>query len=123
MKINAKQELIIKLSDINLIKCGKFETLYPIPSRYGFLKVGYSEKELADFLNNLDFEYDNGFGSQELDGIIWLKDGTWLSRWEYDGSEGWTHMECPKIPEVLATGIDMTYENVFEWIPWKDSDD
>ena len=45
----------------------------------------------------MNFEYDNGFGGQELYGTIWLKDGTWCTRGEYDGSEWWEHHERPDI--------------------------
>lgn len=65
------------------------------------LPIGYSDKQLEDFLNELDFEYDNGFGGQELFGILWLTDGTWVVRGEYDGSEWWEHITKPVIPNEL----------------------
>jgi hypothetical protein len=30
--------------------------------------------------------------------LVWLDDGTWLSRGEYDGSEWWEHNQLPTIP-------------------------
>ena len=51
------------------------------------------------FLQALNFEYDAGFGSQELDGVIWFADGTWAERGEYDGSEWWEHRVRPEIPQ------------------------
>ena len=38
-----------------------------------------------------NFEYDNGYGGQEVayDLIVCFKDGSWLERYEYDGSERW----------------------------------
>ena len=38
-----------------------------------------------------NFEYDNGYGGQEVayDLIVYFKDGSWLERYEYDGSERW----------------------------------
>jgi hypothetical protein len=42
--------------------------------------------------------YYNGYGSQELFGIIWYVDGSWSERVEYDGSEWWGYRSCPKIP-------------------------
>jgi hypothetical protein len=65
------------------------------------LKEGYSDAELDAFLDSLDFEYENGYGCQELFGTVWLNDGTWLERGEYDGSEWWEHRVCPEIPETL----------------------
>jgi len=53
---------------------------------------------LADVLPQLDFEYENDYGVQELFGNIWYMDGTWSERGEYDGSEWWEHKLCPDIP-------------------------
>ena len=47
-------------------------------------------------LEELNQEYDDGYGSQELFGDIVLSDGSWLSRREYDGSEWWEHFSIPK---------------------------
>ena len=80
------------------------------------LKAGYSQKEFNKFLEELDFEYYNGYGSQELYGTIWFQDGespnphtsnidiigTWATRGEYDGSEWWVHHECPDLQIKLV---------------------
>ena len=34
-------------------------------------------------LPDIDKEYDDGYGGQELYGTIWYKDGTWSTRGEY----------------------------------------
>ena len=65
------------------------------------LKAGYSESDFEAFLKQLDFEYDDGYGTQYVDGIVWLEDGKWLEREEYDGSEEWRHMGYPAISEDL----------------------
>ena len=65
------------------------------------LPVGFTGTDSEHFLKELDFEYDNGWGSQEVFGIIWYKDGTWSDRHEYDGSEWWAYITCPEIPEKL----------------------
>ncbi len=46
---------------------------------------------LEEFLKISDFEYDRGFGAQEIanDLIIYFKDKSYISRGEYDGSEWW----------------------------------
>lgn len=54
------------------------------------------------WLAKLDFEYDNGYGGQEIDGTIWFTDGTWATRGEYDGSEWWELRQCPELPTYLA---------------------
>jgi len=61
----------------------------------------YGGDEYLAFLKALDFEYDNGFGGQELYGTIWFTDGTWAERGEYDGSEWWEHHKKPNIPIYL----------------------
>ena len=66
------------------------------------LKEGYSVAEYEEFLKKLDFEYDSGYGIQELSGTVWLaEEGTWYERGEYDGSEWWEYKECPQIPDNL----------------------
>ena len=61
----------------------------------------HTKEEAEAFFKALDFNYNNGFGSQELFGTVWLTYGVWLSRWEYDGSEGWQVNSCPHIPNHL----------------------
>lgn len=45
--------------------------------------------------------YDNGFGSSQVatDLVIVFKDGSWLERGEYDGSEWWQFKKTPKLQE------------------------
>lgn len=62
------------------------------------LPVGYTQEEYNNFLNELDFEYDESWGHQFIYGTIWLKDGMWIERGEYDGSEWWKLVEHPEIP-------------------------
>ena len=49
------------------------------------------------------YEYDSGYGGQELFGTVWMDNGEWLTRGEYDGSEWWEHHRRPSIPEYLET--------------------
>ena len=66
------------------------------------LKVGYTPSDYTKFLQDLDFVYDNGYGAQELDGFIWIKNRDyWYGREEYDGAEGWVLRKKPVIPEAL----------------------
>ena len=57
------------------------------------------EGTLEEVLPRLDFDYDSGYGSQELFGTIWYNDGSWSDRGEYDGSEWWQYQKCPPLPE------------------------
>ena len=61
------------------------------------LKRGYTDDELAAFMCKLDFEYNHSYGVQEVYGTVWFKDGTWMDRCEYDGSEWWEYRRCPDI--------------------------
>jgi len=65
------------------------------------LPVGFTVVDYERFLKEVDFEYDNGWGSQEVFGIIWYTNGLWSERGEYDGSEWWVYKTCPQIPKEL----------------------
>jgi hypothetical protein len=65
------------------------------------LKKGHTDQEFEEFMHDLDFDYDAGYGMQYIDGTVWFDDGTWLSRNEYDGSEWWVYLGTPKIPVDL----------------------
>jgi hypothetical protein len=104
--MNAKEELSSKIQGL-IVKCAFVQygdTMYydedDAPAVY-LLKLGYSEEEFNAFINSLDFDYNNGYGGQNLFGDVWFTDGTWLERGEYDGSEWWEHKICPEIPESL----------------------
>lgn len=66
---------------------------------------GFTKAEYDAFIKKLDVEYDDGYGGQELFGTIWLKDGSWMDRGEYDGSEWWNHQVVPEIPNELERAI------------------
>lgn len=56
-----------------------------------------SKEDELNFLQTLkEINYDNGYGSQELFGVIVFKNNSWMERWEYDGSESWTTCVTPK---------------------------
>lgn len=102
--VNAKEEFLESLigkavvaahiSCYNMFNSGKDD-------KAAYLKQGYSLVEWEYFLHQLDFTYDNGYGTQELFGIVWLEDNAWLERAEYDGSEWWEYKQTPEIPEYL----------------------
>lgn len=107
--MNAKQEIIDHISNaISKPLCAKITHM---PRRGTFyenrdgsasiLTTGWDEADFVEFLQSLDFEYDNGYGTQELFGEIWYEDGSWSEREEYDGSECWAHKCSPTIPAEL----------------------
>jgi hypothetical protein len=83
---NAKAELIEHVGDREV----------------AFVSVAFGEPParikgtLEEVLPLLDFEYDAGYGGQELFGYIWYADGSWSDRGEYDGSEWWRHQTRPE---------------------------
>jgi len=63
-------------------------------------KDSKSVKKLREFYKALaEIDYDNGYGTQELFGVIVLNNNGWLERYEYDGSECWVHKVPPTEPD------------------------
>jgi hypothetical protein len=58
----------------------------------------YIQNSIKSVKQFLDREYEEGFGTQQLDGTIWMGDGSWFERYEYDGSEHWMYKVRPKFP-------------------------
>lgn len=101
--MHARNELEEILSGLpNKIICAKIiYDDYKLPAKEIILREEYTLEEYDLFFNQLDFEYDDGYGLQHLYGLIWLDRGKWLEREEYDGSEWWAIREYPKIPKEL----------------------
>ena len=109
--MNAKEEFL-RHTKKQLVKCAQLrrgdhidcdEEGNYIPSPTIDLKMGYTSEDLQNFLKAIDFDYNNGYGGQNLFGCIWYRDYTWSERGEYDGSEWWNYHSCPQIPEELNT--------------------
>ena len=98
--ISAYEEFMGKLEsykkDKNNVKCAHIECR----DKDIILKVDFTDEEYEQFLKDLDFKYDAGYGYQELYGMVWFKDNSWLERYEYDGSEGWRYKKYPEIDKV-----------------------
>lgn len=99
---NIKQELLDHVGDISRVKAVQLKleqrTAISRSVQLFHLPEGYNVYQSQSFLNDIDREYDDGYGWQELFGFIWWKDGTWSSRYEYDGKECWVHHEVPNYP-------------------------
>jgi len=103
--MNAKEEFLKVTKDFKVI-CAEIDnnkSWYEADERKPtyLLKIGHTPEEYKDFVNSLNFNYDNGFGGQELYGTIWCEGGVWLERGEYDGSEWWNTYVYPEIPLKL----------------------
>lgn len=96
--MNAKKELLNDIVDIDPpIICA----LITFKDRTIKLPMFYTDEQYEKFLEELDFEYDDGYGGQELFGTVWFLNGTWMERGEYDGAEWWAYKKCPEIPGDL----------------------
>ena len=103
--MNAKEEFL-ELVEGKQVKCATIRIVIDWgsePQRAIDLKVGYSEEDYDKFLTDLDIEYDDGYVSQELFGLVWFNDNTWAERHEYDGSEYWSMQSFPDIPKELLS--------------------
>ena len=106
IKMNCKEEFLSEISGHELL-CADITRYYNYNNKKtAVLPVGFTNIDYERFLDELDFEYDNGCGSQEVFGVIWYKDGTWSERGEYAmffyyGHEWWEYKSCPEIPEKL----------------------
>lgn len=60
----------------------------------------YTQEQYEAALAQLDFTYDDGYGSQYLFGYVWFTDGSWAERGEYDGSEWWEHKVRPTMTGI-----------------------
>jgi hypothetical protein len=101
--MNAKQELLNTVNGtLQTIKCAYIDIRlsYDLYTHVR-LPLGYSPSQYKEFLNALDFDYNNGYGSQELFGTVWLTNDIWVERGEYDGSEWWSVKKLPNIPKEL----------------------
>jgi hypothetical protein len=100
--MNAREEFIKHIGSRKVL-CAEIQR-----GDYGYdesvvynLTTGWDSEDWSKFLSNLDFEYDCGYGGQNLFGTIWYADGTWSDRGEYDGSEWYEYHICPNIPAKL----------------------
>ncbi len=100
VNMNAKEEFIkhvgIREVKAAVIRHGDYEIKH-----FQIIRPDRTLEEYEAFLKGLDYDYDNGFGGQNLFGVIWYYDGTWSERGEYDGSEWWEHQSLPEFSVVL----------------------
>lgn len=62
--------------------------------------IEYPREKFKVFLN---FEYDSGFGGQEVDEYLYVVgDNWWLERHEYDGAEWWEYKTLPTRPTKVS---------------------
>jgi len=100
--MNAKQEFLEHIEGKKLVcaKIGIEKDYDNTDSYWHYLKDDYTEQDFNAFCAEINFEYDNGYGGQELYGVI-LFTASYSDRGEYDGSEWWENHKMPTIQEVL----------------------
>ena len=105
--MNAKQEFIRATDGLKVINA----TIYVEDRNNHYKKTffdllsGYNSEDYKNFLNKLDFEYDDGYGGQELFGLICCENGIWFERGEYDGSEWWEKRKYPNIDNIIKNRV------------------
>lgn len=104
---NAKTQFLKAINDKTLIcaRVGIDREDFGQNIKWFILKNNFSKQEFDDFCDKLNFNYDDGYGSQELFGIILFSD-SYSDRGEYDGSEWWENHRMPTIKEVLNPSSD-----------------
>ena len=111
--MNAKDEFLVTT---------KHEKIIGVDVSIGNVKLdtslnpGFSEIEYENFLKLIDIEYDDGYGSQKLVGIIICENGVWFERAEYDGSEWWEKHEYPLLENYFDKEIVLKYERNQKYI-------
>ena len=102
---NFVKETLVYIKDKEVKEFSLEFMLYDFYDKHGEdIKIpkatGRSLEELQTFLDSLPeraVNYDSDYGSQEWFGWISFKDGTWIEREEYDGSEWWASREQPSL--------------------------
>lgn len=105
---------------MNLLKETLAELIYIKKDNSDIEFIGSSDGEYACTWNHFcelaNIEYDKSYGSNKIaiDLVIVFKDGSWLSRREYDGSEWWEYNELPtKKPncKIVTNILNINYQD------------
>ena len=58
----------------------------------------HSKMTVKEFLEHANFEYDDGYGLEEINtNLILVGKDFWLERGTYDGSEWWEYKSMPNV--------------------------
>ena len=98
--MNARTEFEEHIGE-RTVKCVDIIICTHKENKYLNIKVDHTDIDYGKFLCLLDIDYCEGYGSQQLYGIIWYEDGTWSERAEYGGTEWWEYKSLPSIPKEL----------------------
>lgn len=97
---NARDEFEkeVKNKDVLCAEICFLDRYRPAKNRRFYLRKGYTPHEYEEFLQKIDHNYNSNIHDKELDGVVWLTDGSWIEREEYLEIVGWGHCEAPRIP-------------------------
>ena len=110
--MNAKEEFL-KATEGTEIKCCQVFRFHECNNEGKILlPINYTKDEYRSFLNKLDFEYNNRQELLEVQGLIWLKDGSCFERIEASNDfhlkrERWNLITIPPIPNYLQSNEDI----------------
>lgn len=112
--INAKQEFLGHIKEHcvvgRTVRCAKVSIHNLKNSVYSILPVGYTPDDWGVFLKEIDLDYDNRYGGQNLFGTIWYTDSlTWSQRNEDDGAEWYEFMKIPEIGPEMMRDADLRF--------------
>ena len=69
-------------------------------------KSDHSKMTVKEFLEHANFEYDDGYGLEEINTeLILVGKDFWLERHEYDGSEWWEYKSMPNINDFVDGAV------------------
>lgn len=103
---------LLEETEIDMATAGKtWNDVARIGSRampIGFKTIEHFKKVAAER------NYNDGYGTAEIpeDLVIIFHDGTWLERWEYDGSEGWSYVTPPELFTDRSHIEGLGYQNL-----------
>lgn len=73
--MNVKEEFLKHVHDRKVL-CARIGRRIDILGSIALLKCNYTKNEYENFLLDLDYYYDEGYGWQDLCGTIYYEDGT-----------------------------------------------
>ena len=69
-------------------------------------EAAHSKMTVKEFLEHANFEYNDGFGSEEINTeLILVGKDFWLERHEYDGSEWWEYKSMPNVNDFVDGAV------------------
>ena len=84
----------------------------------------YKKTTWENFESISNFEYDSGYGGNEVESsLIIVGDTWWLERGEYDGSEWWEFKEHPKCESEVNSLLLSVLEVWSHGLTWEVQDE